>query len=312
MKILQNSLLILVVYLLSLSAYSQPSEGQLAHINGVDFWHMTEGSGEPIFVIPGGPGFSHRYFRPHLEPLSESFKVIYFDAFGRGLSSRASSPSEYSMSRDIEDIEEMRKHLNLKKINLLGHSYGGFVAQAYAIRYPDKIGKLILANTGYSAGMLQDCYDIVYTRVENHYPKRWNRIKHLQGLHDSETSLLVQQEIDSISLPLAYFYNRDYISELGGDEHSFNPIVYKTIAGESAWQLGGSLAEFDFREGLKGLRCPTLIIASRYDLFVPKYSTQYTEFMPHAKFIMIEECGHFPFIEQNEVFSTAIFEFMKK
>lgn len=67
--------------------------------------------------------------------MASSVRVISFDAFGRGKSDRAKSASEYTFSRDVADIEGLRVALGLGKIALLGHSYGGMVAQAYALKY---------------------------------------------------------------------------------------------------------------------------------------------------------------------------------
>ena len=153
--------LLLVVVLFPASHYSQsenssasgtdskPSavhpHGDFVRVHDARLWYESEGSGEPLVLIAGGPGFSHDYFHPFFTPLSSSFRVIYFDAFGRGKSDHAKNPHEYSLDRDVEDIEGLRQALGLGKINLLGHSYGGFVAQAFALRYPGSLRRLILA-----------------------------------------------------------------------------------------------------------------------------------------------------------------------
>jgi pimeloyl-ACP methyl ester carboxylesterase len=125
-------------------------KGDFAVVNGSRLWYESEGSGEPIVLIPGGPGDSHDYFHPYFSALSNFNRVIYYDAFGRGKSDRAKDPRDYTVDRDVEDLEGLRKALHLGKINVLGHSYGGMVAQAYALRYPDSVRRLILADTFFS------------------------------------------------------------------------------------------------------------------------------------------------------------------
>ena len=97
-------------------------------------------------LIPGGPGASHSYMWPHLSSLNKDFQVIYYDPYGRGASDYADDPSEYTFMRDVDEIEGLRIALKLPKINLYGHSYGGLVAQAYALKHPESVDKVVLAN----------------------------------------------------------------------------------------------------------------------------------------------------------------------
>lgn len=120
--------------------------GNYAIVNGTRLWYESEGSGQAIVLIPAGPGVSHGYFHPHLSALAKSRRVIYYDAFGTGKSDRAQDNQSYGFSRDVENVEGLRKALGLGKIDVLGHSYGGMVAQAYALRHPDSVRRLIIAD----------------------------------------------------------------------------------------------------------------------------------------------------------------------
>jgi hypothetical protein len=157
---LRNGLFALLLLTLSFQVYSQdlndashaaghaaPSKlpgfhppGDYAAVNGVKLWYESEGYGPALVLIAGGPGLSHSYFHPCFSVLATSFRIIYFDAFGTGKSDRAHDLHEYSFSRDVENLEGLRKALGLGKINVLGHSYGGMVAQAYALRWRGRAG----------------------------------------------------------------------------------------------------------------------------------------------------------------------------
>ena len=137
------------------AAHASHPRGDYVTVNGAKLWFESEGSGEPLVLISGGPGFSHSYFHPYFSVLSSSYRVIYFDSFGRGRSDRAKEPGEYSFSRDVQDVEGLREALGLKQISVLGHSYGGMVAIAYALRFPQSVRKLILIDTLFSAEMWQ-------------------------------------------------------------------------------------------------------------------------------------------------------------
>ncbi len=143
-KYLSALLILFFISSFSFAQIIQHPPGQYVNVNGKKIWYETEGEGEPLLLIPGGPGNSHTYFHPWFSALSKKFKIIYYDAFGRGKSERAKSPEEYTFKHDVEEVEGLRKALGFKKWDVLGHSYGGMVVQQYAIRYPNSVNKLIL------------------------------------------------------------------------------------------------------------------------------------------------------------------------
>jgi proline iminopeptidase len=309
-----------VIFILSLasSAFAQGSptpnstpEGRFVVVNGAKLWYEIEGKGEPLLLIAGGPGASHSYLYPYFSVLADSYRVIYFDAFGRGKSDRAKSPSEYTFERDVEDIEGIRKELNLGKINVLGHSYGGMVAQAYALKYPNSVKGLILANTGFSAEMWQANNDNCNNEIRNQYPEVWERIQTLraQGLHSSVKEH--QDAYAEIPPSLYYFYN-------GSNADNFKPemnadLYYSMVGDDADFLVGGDIAKIDFRTQLRNLRMPVLILASRFDrVCFPRFSTQFKQYAPQAEFVMFEKSGHLPFIEEPDRMFKVVREFLSK
>jgi len=282
-------------------------EGNFVTVNGAKLWYEIEGKGEPLLLIAGGPGSSHSYFQPWFSAMSDSYRVIYFDAFGRGKSDRAKSNAEYTFQRDVEDIEGLRQELNLGKINVLGHSYGGMVAQAYALKYPDSVNKLILANTLFDAEMWQANNDNCNYEIRNQYPEIWEQLQELRakGLHSSAKE---HQELYSkVPLGLFYFYNGSNADKVTPE---INPDVYYTIAGDDCdFLIGGDIANLDFRTQLKNLQMPTLILAGRFDrVSLPRFTVQFKQYAPQAEFVMFEKSGHFPFIEET----AEMFEVLRK
>src|SRR5579872_3698114 len=92
------------------------TDGKYIKVNGANLWVVTVGEGDPIIIIPGGPGGAHIGYRD-FDPLAKAHhQIIYFDAFGRGKSDTAKNVAEYTLERDIDDIEGLRKALNLEKV----------------------------------------------------------------------------------------------------------------------------------------------------------------------------------------------------
>jgi proline iminopeptidase len=308
------SLIILTICLLGLSfpGLSQNNsihpEGKYYDINGSKIWVEAEGNGEPLLLIPGGPGDAH-YFHPEFSILASTCKVICFDAFGRGKSDRAKDLKEYSFNRDVDDIEGLRKALGFETMNLLGHSYGGMVAQAYALKYPNQVKKLILSNTLFSAEMWQANNDNCNYEIRNQYPEIWDSlmIVRSQGFHSKDK--IHYSLYGEVPGGLFYWYNAGKAENI---IHNTNTDVYYTIAGEDCdFLIGGDITNIDFRTDLKKLKMPMLIIAGRFDrVALPRFSVQFKQYAPQAEFVMFEKSGHQPFVEEPDKYFSLVREFL--
>jgi proline iminopeptidase len=284
-------------------------QGAYATVNGVKIWYESEGSGEPLILIAGGPGFSHSYFHPYFSELANSYRVIYLDSFGRGKSDRAKNASEYTFTRDVEDLEGFRKELGLGKINVLGHSYGGMVALAYALRFPESTSKLILVDAFFSAEMWQVNNDNWNSQIRNQFPEVWEKLTLLRdrGVHSCNREY--QDVTYEVPLGLFYFYDASAADKLTRSIEPQSLDVYCSIAGDDAdFLIGGDIAKLDFRPQLKSLRAPTLILTGRFDrLAMPRFSLHFKRYAPQAKFVMFEQSGHLPFIEEP----TRMFQILR-
>jgi proline iminopeptidase len=308
----------IIVVLILVSSCSQPASSEIEHppgeyvvVNGAKLWYESEGQGETLLLIAGGPGTSHTYFHPYFSSLTDSCRVVYFDAFGRGKSDRAELPGEYTFDRDVEDIEAFRQTLGLGKINLLGHSYGGLVAQAYALRYPESIKKLILANTFFSGEMWQANNDSYNHEISNQYPEVWQEIQQLRAQGVRSSAKEHQAIYGTVPAGLFYFYNASNADQL---VYEFNPEVYYSIAGEDAdFVIGGDIARLDFRDDLAQLEMPALITAGRFDrVALPRFSIQFRDYAPQAEFVMFEHSGHYPFIEESAKMFAVVKSFLRE
>ncbi len=124
-----------------------PQQEGFVDAHGVLIYYVTFGNGSPLVVVHGGPGADHTYFLPYLLPLARTHRLIFIDERGSGRSQRLQDTSLYTVEAMVEDIEDVRVALHLGKISLLGHSCGGVLAQAYALKYQQNLSHLILNST---------------------------------------------------------------------------------------------------------------------------------------------------------------------
>ena len=113
-----------------------------ASVNEAELFFERFGKGVPILVMHGGLGLDHTYFRSWLDKLGEHAELIFYDHRGNGRSTRAVSLAGVDHATFAADADQLRAHLGLDRIIVLGHSYGGFLAQEYASRYGSEGGHL--------------------------------------------------------------------------------------------------------------------------------------------------------------------------
>jgi len=313
MKTFIKSFLIII---LTITTYAQnfpdsETDGKYYDVNGAKLWTVSFGNGEPIFFIAGGPGNAHTYLRA-FDSLSTNNTLVYFDAFGRGKSDTAKDVKEYSLQRDIEDLEGLRKAMGFSKINILGHSYGGLVAQGYAIEYPEHVSHLILANTFHSYLMWQENDDNSNHEIKTNYPEVWKDLMKVreQGVVSSDS---IHQEIYSrVPYGFLYAYNPENFrrSVIKPYPNSNNTKLYYQMVGRDGdFIVGNDIGNFDYRKQLKDLKMPILIYAGRYDrVAVPYMMVKFKEYCPQAEFVMFEKSGHNPQVEEPQ----ALFKLIRK
>src|SRR5271165_7212038 len=144
-----------------------PIEEGYVDAHGVLIYYTTVGRGEPLMIVHGGPGASHDYFLPYLLPLARTNKLIFIDERGSGRSEKLEDVKQYTVENMASDVEAVREALGLGRISLLGHSYGGVLAEAYALKYPEHLSHLVLASTFASTKEMNQ----VLSRIKSQMPK---------------------------------------------------------------------------------------------------------------------------------------------
>ncbi len=296
-------------------AISSEPDGQFVVVNGKRLWYRIEGQGPPLVLVPGGPGSSHTYFWPHFSRLAKDFKIVYFDAYGRGKSDRASIATEYTFNRDVDEIEALRQALGLDRIMLYGHSYGGMVAQAYALKYPQSLSHLVLANTFHSGEMWQKGNNDTWNfQLANQMPELWERLKVFRAKGRTSCDPEYQKAQGEMPTTMAYYYDPSQANrpEYGALDLSLE--LYCQLAGPDAdVVLAGDLVSLDFRPSLKDITTPTLVLAGRFDrIAIPRFAAQFSQLMPEATFVMFEKSGHMPFVEEPDKHADALRAFVNK
>jgi len=291
------------------------NDGKYVTVNGARLWVVTVGKGDPLILISGGPGGAHVGLR-RFDSLASNYMLIYYDAFGRGKSDTAKDVKEYTIERDVDDIEGLRTALHLGQINVLGHSYGGVVAQGYAVKYPQHVKHLVLANTFHSFVMWQENDDNSNHEIRTNYPEVWDSLMRIRERGYVSSDPLHQDIYGQVPYGFLYAYNPDNFRGRGGKPYpnAMNTKLYYQMVGKDGdFIVGNDIGNFDYRQQLKNLKMPVLIYGGRYDrVAVPWMMVKFKEYCPQARFVLFEHSGHNPQVEEPQALFKLLNDFLAK
>ncbi len=281
------------------------SEKGLKSINGTELYFNVMGSGEPIAILHGGPGMSHDYFLPQIRSLAESYQLIFFDQRLNGRSSGDVDSGAVTLENFVQDIEGLRKTFGLQRINLLGHSWGGFLAMKYAIKYPKNLKSLVLMNTvSASSELAQQANQEVVKKFTQEDIKE--RAKILQSDQFKNGDLNAMAALFRVTLRPSFFN-----VAMADSLRLFFPADYREKS-TKLQLLYSDVASYEIHDDLAAITCPTLIIHSDSDPTPVTTIEKIRDAIPNSQLAVLNDCGHFPFIESPVAFFKAIDDFMKR
>jgi proline iminopeptidase len=255
---------------------------------------------------PGGPGLSSAYFGD-LAGLWERFTLIEINPRGTGNSDRPKDRRAYQVDDYVSDVEELRHHLGLDRIRLLGHSHGGVVAQAYASKHPDRVSRLVLASTLARFGPEQEKAMRAGMEKRSGQPWAQDAFAALEAEQagkfetDKELSELVLREY-----PL-------YFAHYGAIEAGYIDTLRAEVVNADALRLfnGEIFTTFDLRDQLPNIKAPTLVITGDEDFICgPVCADDLCAAIASAKRVIVGDSGHMIFVEQPQAFHDEVADFL--
>jgi proline iminopeptidase len=277
---------------------------------GVMIYYESIGRGPPLVILHGGPGVPHDYFLPYLLGLASHHRLIFIDERGCGRSQRLTNPRDYTLDAMVNDVETLRVALDLDQIDLLGHSFGGILAQAYVIKHPAAVRRLILASTGSSAAQINADFARVKNSLDKHLRNRINALE-ARGIFDESGAQLKEYRrlADQAEGPFDY-YVRPSPWDSSGGQIGWD-VLREMWGGRSDFHIDGNLADFDLTPALRQLKVRTLIIYGDHDLLGPGTAQQTRAAIADSQIIELSRSGHMTFVDQTDAFLNAVSAFLE-
>ncbi len=267
-----------------------------------------------VLLLNGGPGATHEYFECFESFLpAEGIEFIYYDQLGCGNSDDPKDVSMWDLPRYVEEVEQVRKALNLDKDNfyLLGHSWGGILAMEYALKYQSNMKGLIISNMMSDAVAYGKYADEVLAKQMDREVLR--ELRAIEAKSDFSNPRYME-------LLMPNFYEKhilrlpakDWPEPVTRSLGKTNQSLYVTMQGPSEFGISGKLEKWNRMPELKNITIPTLVIGARYDTMDPKHMEEMSKLVKEGTYLFCPRGSHMAFYDDQETYFRGLISFLKK
>jgi proline iminopeptidase len=288
--------------LLAVAPAAEAQDGSFVS-GGTQLYYRSQGTGAPIVLLSGGPGFEVDYMLPVADFFPGRQKIL-LEQRGTGRSRSAKlNADDLTLRTAVQDLESLREHLKQERLFVVGHSWGGMLAMAYAAAHPNRVDRVILIASGGPTleftGWFGDNIRARLRPEDDGAQQYWKEA----ARHGVSAEKVAIESVRAI-VP-GYFFERAkalaFASQL--TEGAYHPDVNAGLFAD----LGKN---YDLRPGLRAVDRPVLIIAGHQDPIGDKTAEDIRSLLKSSTLVYLDKCGHFPWLEQPDALRRAIAGFM--
>ena len=271
------------------------------HVGDAELYYEVEGQGVPLVLLHGGPGGTHHYFHPTFACAAGFARVVYYDQRGCGLSTY-SPGAGYTVEQAVDDLDQLRQELGVDRWIVLGHSYGGKLAERYALTYPEHLAGLVLvcAEPGFEAPLGPGRENEFLSEPEQ------ERIRTIHARQDLTLAQRVYNAMLSGDWKRQGYYKPS-------PESFARMALYEWCHDTRFRQQLREVDRLGTEGAFEGYPVPTLILESTWDLtWNSKKPAVMCANHPGARSVIFEASGHSPFDDEPEGFFGVLREFVGK
>ncbi len=265
----------------------KPGEGYV-QVKGGKVWYRIIGEGKqtPILMLHGGPGGTSKSFY-QFASLGEDRPIIIFDQLGSGRSGHMTDTSLLKVENFVEQVEAVRKELDLKEFYLHGHSWGTALALEYYLKYPKGIKAIIFNSPYFSTAMWKADADTLISTLPDSIQVA---IRNGEKSNDFKSpSYINANEVFDKNFGVR---TTRRTSELDTAPPKGSEFIYNYMWGPTEFTATGTLLHYDRVQSLKTITVPTLFITGEFDEARPATVRYFQSLVLHSKFVMIPGAGH--------------------
>ncbi len=282
-------------------------EGTLPFEGGETWFRITGSLGDgpaPLIALHGGPGATHDYLLPLTDLATDGRAVVHYDQLGNGKSTHYPERGAdfWTVDLFVRELQSLVAALGIGEHHVLGQSWGGFLAQEYALTQPAGLRSLVLADT--AASWADFATEAGKLRAD--LPPETDAIlrKHeAAGTFDDpeyvEACLVFyDRHVCRIPWPPEVVASFEWLEQ--------DPTVYRTMNGPSEFHIIGSCKDWHVKDRLHEIGVPTLLVSGRYDEATPALQQVLLDGIAGSEWVVFEESSHMPHVEEREEYMRVV------
>jgi proline iminopeptidase len=275
-------------------------------VDGGTVRYRILGDGDRTLVLlHGGPGGGSLYLKPLERLAGRGRRVVLYDQLGCGESDRPHDSSLWRADRFVDELELLRRQVELDVFDLYGHSWGGMLATDYALAHQQHLRSLVLASTIADAALLRREME----RLLQGFPPDLRET--LRGHEEAGTTDSAEYQDAIMAVYRRHLCRSDpWPPEVVTTFEAFAMDVYVPMWGPSEFAFDGNLSDWDRVDRLHEIHVPTLITVGRHDELTPACSQQIHQRIPDSRLVVFEEGSHMTFWEETESYLRVVDEFL--
>ncbi|NKK65024.1 proline iminopeptidase-family hydrolase [Rhizobium leguminosarum bv. viciae] len=287
----------------------RPDERFEIDVDGYRVVAYSFGTGiETVFCLNGGPGLPCDYLREaHSCLIDKGYRVVAFDQLGTGASDRPDDLTLWTIGRYVEETETVRKALELGKVHMLGHSWGGWLAIEYALTYPENLKTLILEDT------VADMPHLI-SELERLRAALGPETVSMMQKHEAQGTYNHPEYLAAITILNYRHVCRlpEWPAPVRRSLDDWNMAPYETMQGPNEFLYIGNLKDWNRISALPRLTLPVLITTGEHDELTPACALRMKLALPNAELKVFANASHMPFYENPQDYYPALLDFLAR
>ena len=265
-----------------------------ASVNGVSLYYEVAGRGTPLVLVHGF-ACGIRSWDPQVRALSKKFRVVTYDVRGFGISEAPRDPAKYSQAHSIADLAGLLDHLKIRRAFVGGLSMGGNIALNFAIAHPDRVRKLVVADTGSGSDEHADWVAAAHELADAAEKGGLEAFTDLAGANPLFARYIAQGPEAERFIRTCLMTHRAH-----GVAHTAREVLSKRPS------------LYSLEPMLRALRVPTLLIVGEHDDPCLRVHAWMARTLPRATALTIPGVGHLTNLEAPDAFNRAVARFLAR
>ena len=290
----------------SATATALPAGEAMLAVPGGRIWYRKSGAGTgtPIILLHGGPGFSSYYLKS-LEALGDERPVIRYDQLGGGKSDRITDTTLFTIDHFVRELDSLRATLGYGRIHLLGHSWGTILAYEYYKAHPERVAGIVFGSAVFDLPAYEKrARSLVATLTDS--AQRAIKAAEAAGKFDAPAYQSAVNEFYA-----KYLFRHSVEADLHSTFKTFNEAIYNYMQGPSEFTITGTLKHYDVTAGLGAIKVPVLYTVGEFDEVGPELIKRFAAATPDARYEVIPGSAHITTWDNPAVMLRVVREFLR-